>query len=285
MPLNSKLVGQQTKSFTHDVDARWIMAYAAGLGDTHSAYLDTQAGAIVAHPLFPVCLEWPVILDCATVPGSETATPEERARGVHAAHDLHIVRPIRAGEKLTTQATIIGIRKIKPGAAQTIRLDTIDAAGDLVSRTYQLSISRGVDVLGKADVWETPPETPRLDGLEGAERRLEMPVATGTAHTYTECARIWNPIHTDRQIALAAGLPDIILHGTATLALAVSKLIEEVVGSPARVCRVGGRFSAMVLMPSVLTLVIHGQRAGMVGFSVLTDEGKAAFSNGYLCFD
>lgn len=285
MPLNSKLVGQQTKSFTHDVDARWIMAYAAGLGDTHSAYLDTQAGTIVAHPLFPVCLEWPVILDCATVPGSETATPEERARGVHAAHDLHIVRPIRAGEKLTTQATIIGIRKMKPGAAQTIRLDTIDAAGDLVSRTYQLSISRGVDVLGEADVWETPPETPRLDGLEGAERRLKMPVATGTAHTYTECARIWNPIHTDRQIALAAGLPDIILHGTATLALAVSKLIEEVVGSPTRVRRVGGRFSAMVLMPSVLTLVIHGQRAGMVGFSVLTDEGKTAFSNGYLCFD
>ncbi len=285
MPLNTKIVGQQSKSFTHDVDARWIMAYAAGLGDTQATYLDTQAGTVVAHPLFPVCLEWPVILDCATVPGSETATPEERARGVHAAHDLHIVRPIRAGEKLTTQATIIGIRKIKPGAAQTIRLDTIDAAGDLVSRTYQLSISRGVDVLGEADVWETPPETPRLDGLEGAERRLKMPVATGTAHTYTECARIWNPIHTDRQIALAAGLPDIILHGTATLALAVSRLIEEVVGSPTRVRRVGGRFSAMVLMPSVLTLVIHGQRAGMVGFSVLTDEGKTAFSNGYLCFD
>ena len=26
---------------------------------------------------------------------------------------------------------------------------------------------------------------------------------------YTECARIWNPIHTDRAVALAAGLPDI----------------------------------------------------------------------------
>ena len=285
MPLNTKIVGQRSKSFTHDVDARWIMAYAAGLGDTQATYLDTQAGTVVAHPLFPVCLEWPVILDCATIPGSETATPEERARGVHAAHDLHIVRPIRAGEKLTTQATIIGIRKIKPGAAQTLRLDTIDEAGELVSRTYQLSISRGVDVLGDADAWETPPATPHLDGLEGSKRCLQMPIAAGAAHTYTECARIWNPIHTDRRVALAAGLPDIILHGTATLALAVSKLIEEVVGSPARLTRVGGRFSAMVLMPSVLTLVIHGQRAGMVGFSVLTDEGKTAFSNGYLCFD
>ena len=32
MPLSSRLVGQKSKAFTHDVDARWIMAYAAGLG-------------------------------------------------------------------------------------------------------------------------------------------------------------------------------------------------------------------------------------------------------------
>ena len=286
MPVNSKIVGQQSKSFTHEVDARWIMAYAASLGDTTAVHLDTQAGTVVAHPLFPVCLEWPVILDCATVPGSETATPDERARSVHATHDLHILRPIHADETLTTQATIIGIRKIKPGAAQTMRLDTTDEVGELVSRTYQLSISRGVDVLGEADASEPTPESPRLDDVEDNKgRRIQMPVARGAAHTYTECARIWNPIHTDRQVALAAGLPDIILHGTATLAMAVSKLIEEVVGNPERVRRIGGRFSAMVLMPSVLTLVIHGQQAGIVGFSVLTDDGKTAFSNGFLCFD
>ena len=285
MPLSSRLVGQKSKAFTHDVDARWIMAYAAGLGDTHGAYFDTRAGTVIAHPLFPVCLEWPVILDCGTVPGSETATPEERARGVHAAHDLHILRPIRAGEKLTTQATIIGITKIRPGAAQTMRLDTIDERGELVSRTYQLSISRGVDVLDEGDSLEKPPATPGLDGLDGIEKRLRIPIATGAAHTYTECARIWNPIHTDRRFALAAGLPDIILHGTATLALAVSRIVEEVVGNPARVRRIGGRFSAMVMMPSVLTLVIHGRQPGMVGFSVLTDDGNTAFSNGFLCFD
>ena len=154
-----------------------------------------------------------------------------------------------------------------------------------VSRTYQLSISRGVDVLDEGDSLEKPPATPGLDGLDGIEKRLRIPIATGAAHTYTECARIWNPIHTDRRFALAAGLPDIILHGTATLALAVSRIVEEVVGNPARVRRIGGRFSAMVMMPCVLTLVIHGRQPGMVGFSVLTDDGDIAFSNGFLCFD
>ena len=78
---------------------------------------------------------------------------------------------------------------------------------------------------------------------------------SGAAHVYTECARIFNPIHTDRAVALAAGLPDIILHGTATLALAVSELIKGFAdGNPARVKRLGGRFSAMVLMPGMLSL-------------------------------
>ena len=50
----------------------------------------------------------------------------------------------------------------------------------------------------------------------------DIAVGATAAHVYTECARIWNPIHTDVAYARAAGLPDIILHGTATLALSVS---------------------------------------------------------------
>ncbi len=66
------------------------MSYAAGIDDHNPRYLDTQAGTVVAHPVFPVCLEWPVILSSRHLPGSESMTPAEGARGVHAAHDLHI---------------------------------------------------------------------------------------------------------------------------------------------------------------------------------------------------
>ena len=55
------------------------------------------------------------------------------------------------------------------------------------------------------------------------------PSAATAAHVYTECARIWNPIHTDVAYARAAGLPDIILHGTATLALSISKVSRRFV--------------------------------------------------------
>jgi acyl dehydratase len=279
------MVGASTPAITHAVDARWLMAYAAGLGDLNPRYLDTQTHPVIAHPVFPVCLEWPAILSSRHLPGYESATPAEGARGVHAAHDLHLFRPIRAGDRLTTHATVIGLEQIKPGAAQTTRLDTVDASGALVCRTYQLGISRNVDVIGPAATAETPPELPRQKNAVSELRRFPIAVAAGAAHVYTECARIWNPIHTDRKVALAAGLPDIILHGTATMALAVTRLVDEyLAGDPTRVRRLGGRFTAMVLMPSTLTLEVLGHESGTVFFSVKTQDDEPAFSQGFLCY-
>jgi acyl dehydratase len=285
MPLDTAMVGASTEALTHDVDARWIMAYAAGLADQNPRYLDTQAHTVVAHPVFPVCLEWPVILQSRRLPGYETTTPAEGARGVHAAHDLHLYRPIRAGDRLTTRATVIGLTRIKPGAAQTTRLDTVDAAGNLVSRTYQLGISRGVDVTGAPAAGEPVPALPVLNTPAAEPRRFAIPVAAGAAHVYTECARIWNPIHTDRKVALAAGLPDIILHGTATMALAVTRLVDACLGGDStRVRRLGGRFTAMVLMPSTLTLEVLGDEANTLFFTVKTEDGQPAFSQGFLSY-
>lgn len=289
MPLDTRVVGKATESITHEVDARWIMAYAAGLGDFNAGYLDTAAAAPVAHPVFPVCLEWPVILASRQLPGCETLSQAERARGVHAAHDLHLYRPIRPGDRLTTRATVIGLEGIKPGAAQTLRLDTADAEGRLVCRTYQLSISRGVEITGEPEAGEDAPPVPAIVGQQASARSpsesISIRVPEGLAHVYTECARIWNPIHTDRAVALAAGLPDIILHGTATLAMAVTRLVDGLLdGDPTRVTRLGGRFSAMVLMPCELTLEILGNEAGTLFFEVRTEAGEVAFSQGFLCY-
>jgi acyl dehydratase len=283
MPFHTAMIGASTEPITQQVDARWIMSYAAGIGDLNPRYLDTYAGSIIAHPVFPVCLEWPVILSSRSLPGAESVTPAEGARGVHAAHDLHLYRPIRAGERLTTRATVVGLQRIKPGAAQTTRLDTIDESGALVCRTYQLGISRDVDVIGDAVAGESIPAVPRLAAASTTERRIPLPIAANAAHVYTECARIWNPIHTDRKVALAAGLPDIILHGTATLALAVTRLVDEFLGSdPTRVSRLGCRFTAMVLMPTTLTLELHADADQTLFFSVLTEDGQAALSQGFL---
>jgi acyl dehydratase len=286
MPLHSRQIGASTPAITHDVDARWLMAYAAGLGDLNPCYLDTSTGPVCAHPLFPVCLEWPAILAARDLPGSESLTREERLRGVHAAHDLHIYRQIRAGERLATRATVMGARETPAGAALLLRLDTADEHGALVCRTYQLSISRGVALEGGAAALEHPPKPPALDNRRpDAAADVAIPVPAGLAHVYTECARIWNPIHTDRAVALSAGLPDIILHGTATLALAVSRLVDgQLGGDPARVARVGGRFTGMVMLPSTLTLQLLDDADQTLFFRVRGPDGGTVFDRGFLCY-
>ncbi len=133
------------------------------------------------------------------------------------------------------------------------RLDTVDQAGALVCRTYQLGISRGVEVVGApADAEAARRCRSRVNPLANAPlldpRRRRVP------RTCTPSARASGTRSTPTaRVALAAGLPDIILHGTATMALAVTRLVDEYLGGdPTRVRRLGGRFSAMVLMPSTL---------------------------------
>ena len=57
MPLDTQIVGQQTEQFEHQVDARWLMAYAAGLDDCNALYMDTSEHRVMGHPVFPVCLD------------------------------------------------------------------------------------------------------------------------------------------------------------------------------------------------------------------------------------
>ena len=294
MPLHTATVGQTTASVEHMVDARWIMAYAAALNDFDPQMMDTAAHSpVVAHPVFPVCVEWPLVLAAGRVPGSETVTRAEAARGVHAAHDLHIHRPIRAGDVLRTAAQIVSLDARKPGAVQMTRLETVDAAGKPVCTTWQTGITRGVAITGEPRVIAHAPASPGDEGTEHCDIVTSLAVSTGAAHVYTECAHIWNPIHSDRAVALAAGLPDIILHGTATLALAVSSIVKlsaDVAnglllgGDITRVRRLGGRFSAMVPVPDTLRLEVYARAADGVRFRVRNGMGQEAISHGFLCW-
>lgn len=281
MPLASSLVGTTTAPVEHLVDARWLMAYAAGLGETADGYYDTT-GALDMHPVFPVCVEWDSILDLRYGPGATGMTDAEQARAIHADHDLHLVAPIVAGTRLYTTATAVAVERRKPGAYLLKRLDSVDATGRLVFRTWQGTLYRDVDIDGPPRYLDAAPQWPAATlASEGAGAAIAVP--RQAAHVYTECARIWNPIHTDLAHARAAGLDDIILHGTATLALAVSHLIAtRLDGDPGRVRRLGGRFSGMVRMPTMLSLHAESSSPGLVIYRLATPDARDAISRAFV---
>ncbi len=219
--------------------------------------------------------------------GAFGLTPEEALRAVHATHDLVMHRGVRPDDTLTTRATTVGVEQRKPGAFQVMRLDTVDASGAPVCTTWQGGLYRGVEVLGEDQPATDAPPTPCAIAVPSARSETTVPIAALAAHVYTECARIWNPVHTDTAVAARAGLPGLILHGTATLALAVSRLLALEAGNdPARVWRIAGRFSAMVLMPSTITVRVLTREATpegpVVRFEVLNAAGKLAVQHGLM---
>lgn len=287
MPLNSSTIGATADPIVHEIDARWLMAYAAGLGDTLPCYLDTlRPQSIVGHPLFPVCVEWPTVLAMRAQAESTGLSTDEAIRSVHATHDVILHRGVRPGDRLTTRATIVGVEQRKPGAFQVMRLDTVDAGGNPVCTTWQGGLFREVAVAGpNRPATEIPPLPHASATATAARHEVTIPISALAAHVYTECARIWNPVHTDTAVAARAGLPGLILHGTATLALAVSQIVKlEANDDPSRVRRITGRFNAMVLMPSEITVRVLSREktsdGGAVCFEVRNAEGALAVRDG-----
>ena len=286
MPIPTEMAGSTAGPLIHHVDERWTMAYAASIADLAPAYLDTtRAAGVVAHPLFPVCVEWPAIVEAREAYRRFGVSGEEVRTGVHATHDLTVHRLVRPGDELHTSLETVGVVGIRPGAMTITRLRTVDADGQPVATTTQ----NGIHLRVPADGPDRPdPEPP--PPVRGGERRGEpgerrIALDGGRAHIYTECARIWNPIHTDRQVALAAGLPDIILHGTANLAYGLSSVVDLTGGRPELVRRVVCRFGAMVRLPSAITIRVWpgadtGDGRRTVPFEVLNADGQAAVQEG-----
>jgi acyl dehydratase len=259
--ISSDVVGTEVGPVAQTIDARWLMAYAAALGETDPRYYDTGAtGGVIAHPLFPVCYEWPVVLAIRDRAGLAVHYP----RLVHAQHDLALHRAPRAGDLLQSTARVIAASQRAPGAFLVTRCETRAAGGELVTVSDFGSLYRGVALDGgDRQIAEGSFAIPETAAALDSIGKIAIPATLG--HVYSECARIWNPIHTDLAYARAAGLPGIILHGTATLALSVSRALAAFGTDPAQVRRVRCRFSGMVPMPAMLE-VRAGRQGGEIDF-------------------
>jgi acyl dehydratase len=274
--LSSAIAGEQAGPLEQPLDARWLMAFSAGLGETDPRCYDTEAPAgVMAHPLFPVCYEWPVAQPLRALPALKPLFPLL----LHAQHDLLIHRSPRAGDRLRVGARIVAVVQRKPGAFVVFRFEARDASGEPVTTTDFGALYRGVTVEGGDRVLQEVTDPMPFDAQFSESSAIE--VAANAAHVYTECARIWNPIHTDIAYARAAGLPGLILHGTATLALSVSRALAWAGADPQRVRRVQCRFGGMVEMPS--TLMIHlSMHEKAIRFETRNARGEAVIARGGL---
>ncbi len=286
MALSGSLVGASTEPRRHEIDQRWIAAFAAGFGDHSPEYVDARhPGGLRAHPIFPVCLEWPAVLDLSRLAVASGLSPGEATRGVHAGHSIQLHRAIRPGDELATTASVLSIAPTRAGARMVVALETVDNHDAPVVSTTMTSIFLGVPTDAPEAATHARHDDRPLPFAEVAPLvEVTLPISEVAAIVYSECARIWNPIHTDPVVAAAAGLPGPILHGTASLAAAAT-VIADTAGPQLRITRLEAELAAMVLVPSQITVRAGGPRTGEDGaltidFEVLNASGDPAVRNG-----
>ena len=203
--------------------------------------------------------------------------------GVHATHHAVIHRLPTATDRLLTRAQIITVRPSRAGTLVVARLSTVDRNGRPVTTTDYGSVYRGIATDGEQHAQVESLDRPSPPPAGETRWSAQVPVASRAAHVYSECARIWNPIHTDIAVARSAGLAAPILHGSATLALAVSQVIShDLDGDPARVRAIAVRFTGLVFMPCTITVRGLGRAGDRLGFDAVDERGEPVLSDGVI---
>jgi len=280
-------VGTKTIATTTLLDARTVMAFASSINEDNTAYFDdTRPDGLNVHPAIAFSLQWKSRF-------KPDITVNERALpfGVHAYTDLKLFQPFRQGQAITTQGQLIGRRKIAPGVYNIDRYTMTDSSGNVIAQLDYNGITRGATLDAEdyliADE-DHPPIRESSSLTELWRKQIDIPLCA--AQQYTECASIYNPIHTEKSVALAAGLPDIILHGSATKAIALTEIINQCFdGDSTRIKRLCGQLRAMVFMNTQIVVlcrsIIDEGNLRTVFYEVINQDNDLAIAKGVVVGD
>lgn len=251
------------------------MNYAASVYDDNDVYFENRGVTPPVHPTYVSQLEWGALGELhAKLDG---LTDEERRRGVHTWNHTIFHEAFRTGTTLESTATLVGVDRRRSGGRFTARIETT-AAGRPVATSYTSTIFRGVDVIGDDVVPELPAVAEPAD--LSPTRTEDISLSALSLYHFSECARDYGAIHTDRAIAEAAGLPGLILHGTGTFAYVLSSITNhEAGGDPDRVIGFTGRLGAMVICPSTVQLRTFAE-GDTIHYTLINEDGDAAISRG-----
>lgn len=287
MKLSSDYVGASLKEYTCTVDARWTMNYAAAIGDANPLYFNEElAQGIVAPPLYPVALTWPIVEHITDYLQADGFPEEVLFTQVHYSEHLSLYLPVKPGMHLKINGVIAAIAPHRAGTYVVIRYDAKDDKGSPVFTEHIGAMMRGIECADAGKGVSSIPTVPRNTN-ESALWESIIPIHPLAPFIYDGCTNIHFPIHTSVQFAHQVGLPGIIHQGTATLAVSVHAILnKEAAGDPQKLTTVYCRFAGMVMPGSSIRVCLTGKNKVAGGtdlfFTVENAEGKKAISNGYM---
>jgi acyl dehydratase len=270
--LNADLAGKSYGEKTYEVTAAAIEAYARATNDENERYLG-GAGEVVAPPVFPVVPAFESFMAA----GMDPELQADLLRLVHGSEEHVLHRPIKAGDVLTIASVLETVEQKDTGETFTVKATESNQDGELVAEVRGTMFIRGSGSGSRS--------APREESQREVVYEETTKVDEDQTHRYAEASGDHNPIHLDENTAKMAGLPGIINHGMCTMAIATKAAVDGLAGGdPARVKRVGVRFSKPVFPGQELTTRLwkESEGAGVTtyGFETYNPDGVAVIKNG-----
>lgn len=271
MGLNTELVGKEYETSTFEVTAEHIERYARATNDENERYL---SGDIVAPPVFPVVAAFDTFMKAATDP----ELGADLLRLVHGAEEHVLYRPLRPGDVLTVKPVLESVEQKETGETFTAKATLTDPDGEPVAEVRGTMFIRGT---GSGTRARSTTHEPSHDVIYEESTKVD----DDQTRRYADASGDHNPIHLDPDTARMAGLPDVILHGMCTMAIATKAAVNGLAGGdPTRIKRVGVRLSKPVFLGQELTTKVwketDGDEATIYGFETYNPDGAAVIKNG-----
>lgn len=279
MALNKAVVGKEYPPQSYEVPAEAPRKYAESYNEDNPAFFGDDA---IAPPQFGVVYSWTSLgapMFDLELHGSEEQQGKNLMRLLHGEQDMRFGKPVKAGDTISTTASVQGIEEKESGDVLRIALHSVNQNHETVLDAVGTMFIRGKS---KGASGGAPAEVPDRGAPDFTYAQKIDPDQT---HRYAEASGDFNPIHTDPNMAQMAGLPGIIVHGLCTMAIAGKGVTDQVAGGdPTRLKRLKVRFSKPVFPEQTITT--EGWKKGSADgittyeFVVKNDQGEEVVKDG-----
>ena len=148
MPLDASVGGRSyPPSRPYEVGREKIREFAAAIGDPNPAYRDPEAAKsyghldVIAPPTFPIV----VTLDGAVPVIADPDLGIDYSRVVHGEQRFVYARPVYAGDRLVTTASVESARSVGGNDMVRIRCDVATEDGEHVVTAHMLIVARAAE--------------------------------------------------------------------------------------------------------------------------------------------
>ena len=267
---NPEAVGNKFKPSARFVKPEEMVAYAKAVDDENSRYLgdEPQLGA----PLLAVCPMFEALEDAL----ADKQLDADLLNLVHGQQEMVFHDVLRPWDLVAPRSEIASIEEKSSGWLVDVD-QRLMRDGELVAEATSGLFIRNPEAEKKGSSSGDDESKDRDEPVYTEEQT----VAEDQPTRYAKASGDMNPIHTDPEVAKAAGLPDVILHGLCTMAFAARALVDGVLdGEVEKLERIKVRFAKPVFPGDELTTRIWEGGESDWEFDMVNGDGEQVLTMG-----